>query len=192
MIGYIRVSTKEQKESLQLDALTEYAQQKGYDLTIYNEKQSTSNVRPELQAALKAMTKGDVFVVYKLDRLARSSAELFRLMEQMKEKGVEFVSLSDQLDTTTPSGKAMLGMLAVFAEFEKDLNRERTIAGLEAARKRGRFGGRPSISESTKKNVYTLFKNGESTKNLATQFNIGRSTVYKIINEMKEREGECV
>lgn len=99
---------------------------------------------------MKAAICGDIFAVYKLDRLAWSTKELYQLTDHLKEKGVEFVSINDSFDTTTPTGKAMFGMLAVFAEFERDIIQQRTIAGLDAARKRGRKGGRPKIENKTK------------------------------------------
>lgn len=105
---------------------------------MYEEKISTrKKERIELQHALKAATKGDRFVVYKLDRLARSTKELYHLTDEMSTRGVDFVSIHDHFDTTPPTGRAMFGMLAVFAEFERDIIQQRTKAGLEAARKRG-------------------------------------------------------
>lgn len=86
-------------------------------------------------------------------------------------------------DTTTPTGKAMFGMLAVFAEFERDIIQQRTKAGLEAAKKRGRIGGRPAIDEKTKKRVRALFESGESASDIAKEYEIGRATVYKILKD---------
>lgn len=101
----------------------------------------------------------------------------------MKEKGVEFASIHNAFDTTTPTGKAMFGMLAVFAEFERDIIQQRTKAGLEAAKMRGRVGGRPAIDEKTKKHVRALFESGESANDIAKEYGIGRATVYKILKE---------
>lgn len=186
IIGYVRVSTDGQDEALQVDALEQYAQDKGRALVLYVDKVSSRRTRPQLDEALKAMTKGDVFAVYKLDRLARSTKELYSLTEEMNEKAVEFVSLSDNFDTTTSTGKAMFGMLAVFAEFERDIISERTRAGLDAARRRGRTGGRPKIDNDTKRKVIALFKGGESATDIAKEYGIGRSTIYKIVNEAKD------
>lgn len=152
---------------------------------MYVEKVSSrKSERVELLNAMKAATQGDLFVVYKLDRLARSIKELYELIEQLKEKQVDFVSISDSFDTSTPTGKAMFGMLAVFAEFERDIIQQRTKAGLEAARKRGRTGGRPTIDKKVKKRVRTRFNAGESAKDIAKEYGIGRATVYKIIKEI--------
>ena len=184
VIGYCRVSTEEQNLDMQEQAIQKYTDDKGLELILYVEKiSSRKEDREELEHAMKAATQGDVLVVYKLDRLARSTKELYTLTEQLKEKGVEFVSINDSFDTTTPTGKAMFGMLAVFAEFERDIIQQRTKAGLESARKRGRVGGRPSINEKTKKHVKALFKAGESATDIAKEYGIGRATVYKIVKD---------
>jgi len=184
IIGYCRVSTEEQNLYMQEQAVQKYANEKGLELIMYVEKISSRNEkRVELEHAMKAATNGDLFVVYKLDRLARSTKELYTLTEQLKEKGVGFVSIQDAFDTTTPTGKAMFGMLAVFAEFERDIIQQRTKAGLEAAKKRGRVGGRPAIDEKKKKQVRTLFEAGESANDIAKEYGIGRATVYKILKE---------
>lgn len=183
VIGYARVSTEDQNLDMQQLAIENYAKEKGLELVIYLEKISSRKERPELQNALKAAAKGDVFVIYKLDRLARSTKELYQLTDQLKEKGVEFVSVNDSFDTTTATGKAMFGMLAVFAEFERDIIQQRTKAGLDAARKRGKIGGRPAIDRKTKKHVRTLYNSGESATDIAKEYGIGRSTIYKILNE---------
>ncbi|CAM5208000.1 DNA invertase Pin-like site-specific DNA recombinase OS=Ureibacillus acetophenoni OX=614649 GN=SAMN05877842_11259 PE=4 SV=1 [Ureibacillus acetophenoni] len=185
IIGYARVSTDDQNLDMQQIAIEKYAKDKNLELVMYLEKISSRKDQPELKNALKAAAKDDVFVIYKLDRLARSTKELYQLTDLFKEKGVEFVSINDSFDTTTPTGKAMFGMLAVFAEFERDIIQQRTKAGLEAARKRGKVGGRPSIDEKTKRLVVKLFKSGESATDLAKEYGIGRATVYKIINEAK-------
>lgn len=122
IIGYCRVSTEEQNLDMQERAIQNYAGQKGLELVLYVEKVSSrKSERTELINAMKAATKGDLFVVYKLDRLARSTKELYELTDRLKEKEVDFVSVHDSFDTSIPTGKAMFGMLAVFAEFERDI-----------------------------------------------------------------------
>lgn len=121
VIGYGRVSTEDQNLDMQQNTIEKYAKEKSLELVMYCEKDSSRKERTESQNALKAATKGDVFVIYKPDRLARSTKELYQLTDHLKEKGVEFVSIHDSFDTTTPTGKAMFGMLAVFAEFECDI-----------------------------------------------------------------------
>ncbi|MGE7935134.1 recombinase family protein [Viridibacillus arvi] len=189
VIGYCRVSTEDQNLDMQEQAIERYAKEKGLELILYVEKiSSRKEKRVELEHAMKAATVGDVFVVYKLDRLARSTKELFKLTGDLNEKKVEFVSIYDAFDTTTPTGKAMFGMLAVFAEFERDIIQQRTKAGLESARKRGRVGGRPSIDEKTKKKVKALFETGESANDIAKEYGIGRATVYKILKESNQKD----
>lgn len=184
VIAYIRTSTKDQSLSLQRDAVEAYANEIEASIAIYEEQESGGKRdRAELANAIKAARKGDIFVIYKLDRLARSTRQLYEVTDELTDKGIEFVSLSDRIDTTTPMGRAMFGMMAVFAEFERDIIGERTRAGLEAARKRGRIGGRPKISDSIKKDVVRLYGKGESATGIARMYGIGRSTVYKIINQ---------
>ena len=188
IIGYARVSTDDQNLDLQEQAIEKYAAEKTLGHIMYVEKVSTRKAdRTELENAIKAATAGDVFVVYKLDRLARSTKELYQLTERLRDKGVEFVSIHDSFDTTTPTGKAMFGMLAVFAEFERDIIQQRTLAGLEAARKRGKTGGRPKIDNKTKQRVITLYRANESATDIAKEYGISRATVYNIINENKEQ-----
>lgn len=182
VIGYARVSTDEQNLDLQQLAIEKYAKEHDMELVLYVEKVSTRKTeRTELQNALKAATKDDRFVVYKLDRLARSTKELYHLTDEMAKRDIDFVSINDHFDTTSPTGRAMFGMLAVFAEFERDIIQQRTKAGLEAARKRGRIGGRPAIDSDTKRRIVKLFESGESANDIAKEYAIGRSTVYKVL-----------
>lgn len=186
IIAYIRTSKEEQNLDLQRDAVEAYAAEQGATLTVFHEQESGGKAdRKELAAALKAVRKGDVFAVYKLDRLARSTRQLYEVTDDLSARGVEFVSLSDNIDTTTAAGKAMFGMLAVFAEFERSIIQERTKAGLQAAKKRGRTGGRPTVDNAVRRDVLRLYGKGESATDIAKLYDIGRSTVYKIVNESK-------
>ena len=137
-IGYARVSTQDQSLELQVEALEKF----GCEI-IYKEKKSAVKVRKELDRMNKNAREGDTIVVWKLDRLGRSLRHLINQVNDYKENGIELVSIKDNLDTTTAAGRLMFNMIAVFAEFERDLISDRTRAGLEAARKNGRFGGRP-------------------------------------------------
>lgn len=186
IIGYARVSTQDQNLEAQMEAIEKYAENQQEECRIYREKESgVKKERTELQNALKAVRYGDTFVVYKLDRLARSSKQLFDVADDLEQRNVEFISVRDNIDTTTATGKAMFGMLSIFAEFERSMIQERTRAGLESARKRGKTGGRPALDEQTKKQVVILFEQGERAKDIAKEYGIGRSTVYKIIHEPK-------
>ena len=189
IIGYARVSTEDQNLDMQQLAIEKYAREHNLELTLYVEKISTRKIeRTELNNALKAAASGDRFVVYKLDRLARSTKELYQLTDEMTRRGIDFVSIQDSFDTTTPTGRAMFGMLAVFAEFERDIIQQRTKAGLDAARKRGRLGGRPAIDADTKRRIIKLFESGESAADIAKEYGIGRSTVYKVLKEQENKQ----
>lgn len=187
LIGYARVSTQDQSLTVQEEAIKKYAADLGIeekDVVIYKEKESGGkSKRKELDLALRHARAGDKFVVYKLDRLARSTKQLYELTDSLTEKGVEFVSIRDNLDTTTSTGRAMFGMLSVFAEFEKDIISERTKAGLESAKRQGRTGGRPAVDERTKRQIRALYECGERAVDIAKEFNIGRSTIYKVLRE---------
>ncbi|MCU7712983.1 recombinase family protein [Priestia sp. JV24] len=184
IIGYARVSTQDQNLDMQIKAIEAYAQENGKECKLFAEKESGGKKdRKELERAFDSLREGDVFVIYKLDRLARSTKQLYELSDKLKARGVEFVSLNDSIDTTTAAGRAMFGMLAVFAEFERSIIQERTQAGLKAAKKRGRVGGRPTLKANTKRQIVALFKSGESANDIAKEFNIGRSTVYKVLKE---------
>lgn len=184
IIGYARTSKTDQNLDLQTDAIKAYAEAQGVEYRIYTEQESGAKTdRKVLAQALDTLRTGDTFVVYKLDRLARSTRQLYEVTDRLAEQGVAFVSLSDNLDTTTAAGKAMFGMLAVFAEFERNIISDRTHAGLQAARARGRVGGRPTIDDDTKRRVRKLYDAGESASDIAKEYGIGRSTVYKIVKE---------
>ena len=141
VIGYARVSTIEQTLDLQQDALAAAGA-----VTIYADKASGKSAdRPELIHCLKALRDGDTLVVWRLDRLGRNLQDLIRIVNELETRGVKFKSLKESVDTGGPAGKLVFHMFAALAEFERELLRERTLAGLEAARARGRKGGRPSL-----------------------------------------------
>jgi len=142
LIGYARVSTHEQHLHLQIDALKEA----GCDLIFTDKISGTTGKREGLDEALNAVSKGDVLVVWKLDRLARSLRHLVDIIEHLRANKADLsvITTGGVMDTTTPSGKLIFGVFALIAEFERDIISERTKAGLVAARERGRYGGRPS------------------------------------------------
>ncbi len=138
-IGYARVSTADQNLDLQNDALDSAGCEK-----IYTDKMSgAKTARPGLDQILGILRKGDTLVVWKLDRLGRSLKHLIQVMNQLEERGIYFKSVQESLDTSTPGGKLIFHVFGALAEFERDIIRERTLAGLAAARSRGRKGGRP-------------------------------------------------
>jgi DNA invertase Pin-like site-specific DNA recombinase len=143
LIGYARVSTNGQELQLQLDALKAAGVAKA---DVYTDKASGSKTaRPGLDKCLQALQPGDTLLVWRLDRLGRSIRHLIDLVEHLRERGVGFKSLCESIDTTTANGKLIFHIFTALAEFERDLIRERTKAGLTAARARGRKGGRPAI-----------------------------------------------
>ncbi len=182
LIGYARVSKDEQNLDLQLDAL----KAKGC-VRIFTDKLTGTKFeqRKQLQAALSYLNDGDILMVWRLDRLGRSMVDLVNTIMGLKKRNVEFVSITESIDTTTAVGKMFLQFLAMLAEFERNLIAERTKAGLEAARARGRVGGRPELVVSaTKVQVAKrLFADRKSSiKDICKTLNISRATLYRWVN----------
>ena len=182
-IGYARVSTAEQNNDLQIDAL----QKEGCD-RIFEEKASgAQRDRPELKSALEYARAGDTIVVWKLDRLARSLKQLIETVEGLEKRGIGFKSITESIDTSTSGGKLIFHIFASLAEFERNIIRERTSAGLESAKVRGRTGGRPSkLSLEDIEVAKTLLKNPEITaKEVAKRMGVSFATLYRLIPKAK-------
>lgn len=145
-VGYVRVSRNEQNPEMQRNELEASGCERIFEERISSRKES----RPQLEAALDYCREGDRLVVWKLDRLGRSIKELIELVNSLEERGVEFKSSRESLDTSTPGGKLVFHVFASMAEFERDVIRERTMAGLESARVRGRKGGRKPVMDEKK------------------------------------------
>lgn len=178
-LGYVRVSTGRQDEQMQHDALDAAGILKR-DRYVDHGVSGTKTSRPGLDAMLADVQTGDVVTVYKLDRLGRSTAHVVTLLHELTERGVHVRSLSDGLDTTTPTGKAMLSMLAVFAEMERTFISERTTAGLAAARQQGRTGGRPRKTDTAMlRRAQTLRDSGESVPDIARTLGVSVATIYR-------------
>lgn len=177
-IGYARVSTEDQTLDLQLDAIKAH----GCESTYQEHASGKNAVRPELENALKALRPGDNLVVWRLDRLGRNLADLVRIVNDLEARGVGLVSLTEQINTASPSGKLVFHLFASLAEFERNLIRERTIAGLKSARARGKNGGRPP--KITGKNVAMAKKlmadPANNVSDIAKHFNVHRSTLYRL------------
>jgi DNA invertase Pin-like site-specific DNA recombinase len=176
-IGYARVSTDAQETHLQIDALKQ-----ARCTRIYQEKVSSAKAeRPELMKLLDNARKGDVVIVWKLDRLARSIRQLLDTTALLSERGVELHSLTENINTTTPTGKLTFHIFAALAEFERDILRQRVNAGLKAARRRGRFGGRPrSHTDADLKKARALLRSGDYTKaEIAAELGVGRHTLWR-------------
>lgn len=180
--GYARVSTPTQSLDLQVDALVQSGCEHIYKEVISGARKE----RPELVRMLQFVRKGDVVVVWKLDRLGRSLLDLVKIANQLREKEVELISLQDRIDTTTSSGKLTFHLMAALAEFERDMIRERTKAGLAAARARGRKGGRPKGMCKRLKQiapvVKSLYDAGELTnREIAKNQGISIGSIYRCL-----------
>ncbi|MDQ0198684.1 recombinase family protein [Neobacillus ginsengisoli] len=180
-VGYARVSTQEQSLDMQIDALEKAGCEK-----IFKEKISgTKDDRKELKKCLDYLRKGDVLVVYKLDRLGRSTRKLLEITDELELRGIDFISVNDNMDTTTAIGKAMFRMLAVLSEMERDLIPERTRAGLEAARARGRKGGRPKTDSKILDKAIRLYKTKEySVKEITEMTGVSKAKLYQALKEV--------
>ena len=177
LVGYARVSTQDQKPELQLDALSAAGCEK-----IFEEQASgAQRDRPQLAAAIDYMRSGDTLVVWKLDRLARSMKQLIETVEGLDARGIGFRSLTEAIDTTTPGGKLVFHIFGALAEFERSIIRERTTAGLKAARDRGRLGGRPpALSDNDLTAARALLRDPEITvEQVAKRMGVAPSTLYR-------------
>jgi len=181
-VGYIRVSKQEQNEALQRDALKEAGCEKYFSDKITGSKFE----RKGLEKLLAFVRPGDTVIVWKLDRLGRSLKDLIETLNILKNRGVDFISLTEKIDTTTPGGKLIFHLMGALAEFERDLIRERTNAGLTAARARGRVGGRPKRLATNGKVALArrLFADPHhSIPEICSTLGISRSTLYRYVKE---------
>lgn len=179
-IGYARVSTEEQNLDVQLSLLRKDGCER-----IYKEKVSgVSKERPEFHKMLDQVRKGDTILVWKLDRLARSTRSLLEAVEAIQDAGATFKSLSEPwADTTTPGGKMVMTVFAGIAEFERDLIRERTKAGRYAAMHRGVKFGRPrKLAPEKRKVALRLLREGKSVRQVADIFDVHQTTIYRLLN----------
>ncbi len=181
-IGYARVSTVDQSLDLQNDALLQAG-----CIRIFEEKASGKNDdRIELAKALEYLREGDALVVYKLDRLARSTKKLIELSEVLEQRKIELISIRDNIDTTTAVGRAMFKMLAVIAELERDIISERTMAGLQAARARGRKGGRPRTDVKKVNQALKLYDCKDYTlKEIVELTGVSKPVLYRELEKRK-------
>jgi DNA invertase Pin-like site-specific DNA recombinase len=181
-IGYARVSTREQNLDMQTDALTKTGCEKLYTEIVSGGKLE----RPILDKLIEDLRSEDILVIWKLDRLGRSLKHLVELVNELGKRNIGLLSLNDPIDTTTAQGRLNFNIFASLAEFEKDLIKERTNAGLLAARARGRTGGRPKglplEAEATACAAETLYKEGKlSVAKIAKQLSIAKATLYKYL-----------
>jgi DNA invertase Pin-like site-specific DNA recombinase len=183
LFGYARVSTSEQDTAAQVAALKTAGCER-----IYREKASGGRWdRSELQRLLDQLQKGDVLVVWKLDRLSRSLRDVLAIMEQIANAKAGFRSLSEAIDTTSPAGRMMLQMLGAFAEFERAMLRERTKVGLESARRQGRIGGRPpKLRPQQQAEIVKMVSRGRKTAaDAARLFGVHPATVSRLLAQAR-------
>lgn len=182
IIGYARVSTSDQNLDLQLDALRKHGCHQ-----IFTEKASGAKDRPELSKAMAYLREGDVFVVWKLDRIGRSLKDLIDIVDGLQKKGIHFISITDGIDTNSAMGRCQFGIFASLAEYEREIIIERTKAGLLAAKERGKLGGRPkgldAAAQKKAKAAQRLYIGGESSvKEICDILGIkSKATLYRYL-----------
>lgn len=178
--GYARVSTEQQNLDRQIDMLTE----RGVD-HIFNEKMTgTKRNRPELQKMLRRLRKGDTVIIESLSRLGRSTKDLIELVDLLDKKGVHLISLKESIDTHSPAGKLMFTLMSAISQFERDVIAERTIEGLNAARARGRVGGRPRSNPLVIEHALELYWSHQYTlREIEVLSGVAKSTIYRALKE---------
>ncbi len=184
---YARVSTHDQQTlPMQLGKMKEYIINRGWTLTAeVEEVGSGAKTRPKREELVRMAKRReiDAILVWKLDRFGRSLADLVMTLNELREIGVIFVSLTESLDFSTPSGRAMAGMLSTFAEFERDIIRERVKAGIASAREKGKAHGRPQTAAKKKDEAKKLYKNGKglNKSEISRKLKISRSSVIGLL-----------
>lgn len=178
IIGYARISTTEQNLDAQRDAL----EQAGAERIFADRVSGKERTRPELNRLLEQLRKGDVVIVTKYDRLARSLKDLLEIVAEIEERGAGFRSLAEDIDTTTPAGRLIFHVFASIAQFERERIAERTREGLQAARKRGRIGGRPPALSATQREEAKKMRDteGRSLAEIARLFRVSPDTIKRI------------
>lgn len=181
-LGYARTSTPEQSLDSQIDAL----KKAGCEHIFTDQVSGAKTVRPGLDEMLGKLRKGDTIVVWRLDRLGRNLKHLIQLLDDFTEQGIEFVSITEGIDTKTPMGKLNFHMVGALAEFYRNINRENTLAGLASSARKGRKGGRPKglskKAEQTSRIAASLYQEDQlSAAQISEQLNISKSTLYRYL-----------
>lgn len=186
IFGYIRCSKEEQCSDRQTDALIKYGVP---EKNIYQEKiTGTLKNRPELDNLRKVLRNGDTLVIESLSRLGRSTKNLLELLDEFQNNGITLISLKENIDMNTPTGKLLITVLSAIAQFERDIIVQRTREGLSSARARGRKGGRPHVNKQNLETALTLYHSKEySVKEICARTGISRSTLY---NEIKKKSSQ--
>ena len=185
-IGYMRISTDDQSHQLQEDALIAA----GCTRIFADTASGARSDRPGLADALSYLRKGDTLVAFRLDRLGRSLPHLLNLVAELENRGIGLRSLCEAIDTTTPSGRLTLQIFGAISEFERNLLRERVAAGVKAARKRGRVGGRPrSVSAAMGKAILAMKGHGCTTSEILEAQPISRATLFRFLRDQRKISG---
>nr|WP_143048482.1 recombinase family protein [Pseudomonas sp. Snoq117.2] len=186
-IGYARVSTVDQNLELQRDALA-----RAGCVQVYEEKASGKSAtgRPELAHLMRALRKGDTLIVWRLDRLGRSLVDLVRIVDELAARGVAFESLSEKIDTSTAQGRMFFGFMAAMAQYQRDVISENTLAGLKAARARGRNGGRPpALDDVAIAEIRVLMQSADmSAMRIAKRYGVSKTTLYNTLKRAEKKE----
>ena len=185
LVGYARVSTLDQDHSLQSDRLKIVGCEK-----IFSEKKSGTSKkgRTALADCLDYMREGDTLVITKIDRLARSARDLHNIVHDLETAGINLLVLDQSIDTRTPTGKAFLGMLATFAEFETNIRKERQLEGIAKAKKLGKFKGRKPTAQAKKPEMLKLLESGMSKPKIAKELGVSVASVYNILKVSDDKE----
>jgi len=179
--GYARTSTEDQTTALQLEALKKARCAKIFEDEGYT---GANTKRPALARCLKTLRAGDTLIVWKLDRLGRSLADLIAMLDSLKARGVRFLSLTEAINTTTPTGRAYWQMIGILAELERSMIAERTCAGMKAAKRRGvKFGRKPSLTPEQIEHARELIEKGEARQYVADLLNVSRTTLFRALTK---------
>tara|TARA_R110002167_G_scaffold359135_1_gene575579 strand:+ start:348 stop:932 length:585 start_codon:yes stop_codon:yes gene_type:complete len=186
---YARVSTSDQQTlSMQINAIEGYSKIRGWEISVIVEETSSGAKKlPKRNELIKSAIRReiDVIVVWKLDRWGRSVADLFTTLNELNSVGVGFISVTEALDLTTPIGRAMTGLLTVFADFERELLRERVKAGIAHSMSQGKPHGRPKSASLKNDEINELFENGLNKSQISAKLNISRTSVRRALDQFK-------
>lgn len=191
--AYCRISTVKQIQESQVSAITDYAERNNIEITEWFEDTGSgrNKNRPSLQKMLAKLRRGDTIIVWRFDRISRSAQQLISIAEQFQEKGVNFISINNNIDTSTKEGMLFYTILAGFAQYEAQLIQERVEEGLLASRKKGVVGGRPRINdEKVDKAIKMHISNKYTFREIKDETGVSKSTIYRRTKEMKAEEFE--
>lgn len=185
--GYARVSTMDQNLEMQIGALEKYGVDK-----IFSDKATGKNMqRKEFSKLLEQLRKGDTLIIFSLSRLGRKTKDLIELVEKFNAEDINLISLKESIDTTSPMGRAMIGMISIFAELERELITERVKEGVKNARARGRLGGRPRINSEKVREALALYHTEHySVQEIINKTGVSKATLYRRLSELEDKNAD--